>query len=123
MVMLRTVLRKRGTNPDVKSAVVEKSTSTKRLPLPAIPEGRSSYSLEVLRTLIPQIEGCKITVETHWHTRYRGHYARGNPRSTSKCWGEKVSERDAALHVVRWLWSRHHHFTGDQGPYDLEVPQ
>eukprot|EP00971_Amphidinium_carterae_P018681 368455-Amphidinium_carterae.2 len=121
MVMLRTVLRKRGTPSDVKSAVVEKSTSSKRLPLPAIPEGRTSYSLDVLRTLIPQTECCKITVETHWHTRYRGHYAQGHPKSTSKCWGEKVSEKEAALHVVQWLWVRHKNITGEDAPYDFTL--
>eukprot|EP00971_Amphidinium_carterae_P112850 2234813-Amphidinium_carterae.2 len=123
MVMLRTALRKQREQTAVKSAVLVKSASSKRLPLPPVPEGRTSYSLEVLRTLIPQVEGCKITVETHWHTRYRGHYAQGNPRSTSKCWGEKVTEKEAALHVVRWLWSRHAHFTGEQVPYDLGLQQ
>eukprot|EP00971_Amphidinium_carterae_P350308 6491482-Amphidinium_carterae.1 len=119
--MLRIEVRKHRERREVKDPAQQMEPNTKRKPLPALPEGRTCYTLEELRSLIPKVAGCKLTVETHWHTRYRGHYVKGAPKSTSKCWGEHVTEHQAAMFVVQWLWSRHKQMTGEDSPYEFDV--
>ena len=91
-----------------------------RKPAPPLPEGED-FCLEDLHALLPRKPGCKLWVESKWHHRYRGRYPKDPPNSVSKCWGESVSKRRAALFVIQWLWSQHTQTVGEQCPWDLEA--
>ena len=79
------------------------------------------FSLETLQKLLPVKPGCRIWVESNWHHRYRGKYPKPPPNSVSKCWGENLSKRSAAVFVIKWLWSQHRMQGGEACPWDLDA--
>ena len=74
-------------------------------PAPPLPEG-GDLSLEQLQALLPQVPGCKLWVESNWHHRYRGKYPKDPPNAVSKCWGDALPKRSAAMFVIKWLWGQ-----------------
>eukprot|EP00971_Amphidinium_carterae_P313890 6238569-Amphidinium_carterae.1 len=52
-------------------------------------------------------------IEHKWHHRVRGYYPRQQPPySMSVCYGPNCSMRDAAIHVLQWIWAQHLENTG-----------
>ena len=82
--------------------------------------GQSAYSQPGLRGLLPPIEGCFMTLESKWHTRWRVKYPAGPRNQTSKSFSMaaagKVSEKQAVLHCLKLAWQAHIRETGEDPP-------
>jgi hypothetical protein len=68
-------------------------------------------------------KGASITLETlrygRWKCEYNGKPT--PPYTCSKMYGDEsvISQRDALLFVLRWLWDAHTNETGEVCPYRL----
>ena len=81
--------------------------------------GQSAYSQSGLRGLLPPIEGCFMTLESKWHTRWRVKCPVGPPNQTSKSFSiaaGKVSEKQAVPHCLKFAWQVHIRGTGEDPP-------
>lgn len=92
-----------------------------RKPLPAVPIGQTTYSVEVMNSYCPPVQGCKITLEDKWHSRYRVRCPKAPPNQTSKCFGgaSGTTEHDAVVFCLTWAWNVHAQVTSQSCPYEL----
>eukprot|EP00971_Amphidinium_carterae_P334386 6469648-Amphidinium_carterae.1 len=98
----------------------ERGPYQKGNPLPEVPVGESTHSLDVWRSLCPQIPGVKLRVELNWHTRYKCHYPAPLASTTSKSWGYHCTQHAAAMHCVAFLWHQHWRATGTSCPWEFD---
>ena len=73
----------------------------------------SKFDIEQVKKLLPQIEGCKASLECQWDGRWRCTYPGVNP-GFSKSFGASTSEKDALYQTLSWAW-RCHFETGNGG--------
>eukprot|EP00971_Amphidinium_carterae_P309688 6154448-Amphidinium_carterae.1 len=109
-----------GGQPSASSGTLaDPSVRRPRRPLPSVPDGEPTHSLEVWRSMCPQVLGCRLSIELKWHTRYRCEYPEPVKGSTSRSWGHQCSQNEAAMHCVSFLWHQHWRATGEICPWDI----
>jgi hypothetical protein len=80
--------------------------------------------LDAATKLLPEVDGCSITIETLWHLRFKVNYPTWEPPfGTSMCFNDEdpTSKRIAMLFCLTWAWTHHERQEGVVCPYDLSV--
>ena len=79
--------------------------------------------LEAAKKLLPDgVDGCTLTLETEWHTRWKIVYpTRFPPGQTSCCYteGDANSRRSALFFCLQWAWTHHEIQTNAVCPWDF----
>jgi hypothetical protein len=73
-----------------------------------------------LKTLLPQVVGCHITVVPTRQTATAYYRTLEPPSSRSRTWGTRHTPEQVLAHVVSWAWMQHAAQTGEKCPHDLE---
>ena len=80
--------------------------------------------VETARKFLPFIDGCTLSNETDWFTRFKVSYPCWfPPYSTSSVYfdSDNMSKRKAFIVCIAWAWAHHSRQTGTVCPYDLKV--
>lgn len=100
------------------------ASSSARLPNPTpagVPEV-SVMTADSLRPFLPQVQGCSLTLEQKWHTRWKVCYLQGQPTfSFSRVYNPDTPGacEAAAMACIAWAWGKHTEATGEECPLDL----
>ena len=80
--------------------------------------------VETARKFLPDIDGCTLSNETDWFTRFKVSYPCWfPPYSTSSVYfdSDNMSKRKAFIFCIAWAWSHHFRQSGTVCPYDMKV--
>eukprot|EP00971_Amphidinium_carterae_P308642 6133334-Amphidinium_carterae.1 len=78
------------------------------------------FDTEALRKFLPEVPGCKVTEEKHWHTRLKATYPVQHPPYSKSCsFVSSASKLEAAKVVLTWVWKHHTDATGVACPWQL----
>lgn len=82
----------------------------------------ADLSEETLSMYLPGVAGCRLRLESHWHTRWHIAYlASAPPFTTSRVFGTLEEVWPAARHCILWAWKRHTDDGGQACPWDFWV--
>ena len=80
---------------------------------------RGSKTPEEAKQFLPQVPGARLHRDSVRHYRWQAFYPCPPPCSCSKGWGQHLSERQALVFVLKWVWATHTALTGQQCPWEF----
>ena len=93
------------------------ASSSGRFNLKADP---NTWTDPYLKTLLPQVTGCSITVLPARQFATVFYRTPEPPSSRTRTWGTRHTPEQVLAHVVSWAWMQHSSQTGETCPHDLE---
>eukprot|EP00971_Amphidinium_carterae_P241149 4787549-Amphidinium_carterae.2 len=81
----------------------------------------AGFHTETLKRFLPEVPGCAITEEKHWHTRLKATYPVQSPPYSKSCsFVHSAGKVEAAKVVLAWVWKHHTDAIGAVCPWQLE---
>jgi hypothetical protein len=78
--------------------------------------------LLIAQTLIPDVIGCKVTLDDSFHFRWKISYPTGIPGDSMKTavWTHERNSVQALQLCLEWTWGHHFRLTGQKCPFRIE---
>ena len=113
--------------PKAKAASTRSGGSAASSSAPARPRllellGGEEVDVAWARGLLPPgVTGCTLSKDSSFHYRFVGAYPRDTaPRIATEAWNSSVSEWQACVHCLAWIWKSHCEKTGAPCPYEFQ---